>query len=171
MKKLLSIFIVGLSLTIMSCAPSAEDAAKYNEQIVTKNQKIAVSMDSLFAALNSYDVEQIASQTEITKKRLVETKSAVKSLGDFHGDNMLSKPITSMLELYDSHINTKISRISQLYSIPDTAYTEDNRKEAETINQTIEKERKAALELVVKAQENFVAKYKLNFDNDTTLSK
>ncbi len=171
MNRILSIFALTTIIYLSSCAPSAQEAAAYNEKIVTIHKSVNASMDTLIVCLNSYDTVLISKQIESSKVNLGMSKSDISKVGSFGGDDILFKPTNVLINSYLELIGNEFIQIYKLYCIPDTAFTETHKKEAEKLNKNIEKEMKIPLDALKKAQAEFVEKYKLSFETDSVPAK
>ncbi len=165
--------VISLSLILFltACGPTQQDAIKYNNAISQEQKAVSEQIDSVFYALNSYDTVLIDRQIEQAKKQVVLSKSALEKQGDFFGDKLLYDPALNVLNTFEDHLTHKFSRIHQLYCIPDSLYSEENRQEAEKISKTVITEREKVLTDLKKAQQEFAQKYEFTFETDSVSNK
>ncbi len=161
---LLLLVIVGL---LSSCGPTPEEAAAYNDSIVTVQLEIDVKINALIESYHNYIDEDIQTTEGIEKAyndamaQVDKSIQTVAGMENFAESSELKDDATKLFGTYKSLLENEYKEMMQLYALPDSSYTQEHDEKWENLNSSSISKTKEAIELFVKAQQKFVTKYKL----------
>ena len=153
-----------LLLFFFACAPSIEEAMKYNDEITNQQTQISEKIEILNDTYDNYIAEEMNAAHKTAIKQVNESTKALKKLKAFENDTVFIKAALKLFDVYKNVLEEEHKRIIELLIMPDDRYGKDEVKEFETIrNQSIEKIDNE-VEKLVKAQQVFAKKYKFEIE-------
>lgn len=150
--------IAFLIIALYACTNLTDEAIKYNDHIITKQQQIV----SLFNKLDSSFSDTIH-KSYITNYQKLQTEIDVQmkqidSLHPFNGSTDFKEKYKALLQTYHEILSTNYKKMIEWYSLPDILFTQQiadsftqtyqnaNRKIEQAVNEFIEYQNKFAKE-------------------------
>ena len=145
---------------LYACAPSTEEAMKYNDKITSEQTLINKKIEELNDTYDNYIVEEMNSAHKVALEQVEKSTKTIKRLKAFDEDTDFKNAALKLFGVYKSVLENEHKRIIELLILPDDRYGKEEVKEFETIrNNSIEKIDKE-VDKLVEAQEAFAKKYK-----------
>ena len=147
---------------IVSCKPSKEDAMKYNNTIIEQQILVVSSNDTVASSMGS---EVVKLEIAITNFNAQVTKSidAVTKMDDFNKEATFKNAALTLFNGFKAVGETEYKEILRLVKISNEKKTEaDDEKMMATMKKIDDKLQKE-LEIFIKAQNDFAAKWKFQF--------
>jgi hypothetical protein len=157
----------GLALAFMlaTCSKHSDEAAAYNDSIVSHQDLIIQSFDVLDSALTD------SSSTEVILKsahnnlleRIDNSVLALDSIGPFRKDPSLMKAARTLFISYNQMAETHYEKLCKIHQLPENMITQAIVDSTESIHNAIKRLSQDAQNAFLKEQEAFGKKYRLTF--------
>lgn len=160
--KIIRFISLGILLSFLfACAPSTEQAMKYNDKLTEQQTLISKKIEDLNDTYDNYIAEEMNAAYKSAIKQVEESTKAVKKIKPFDDEKVFKKAILESFAVYKSIIENEHARIIELYVLPDDEYGKSEIKEIEELrNKAVNKVDKEADKLV-KDQQEFAKKYEI----------
>lgn len=160
-----ALFFLALALVLSSgCDNRAEQAAAYNDRVVSLQTDLVTRLNALDSALNNLDTEQAERLRLELLERLNVHFTALDSFGSFEEDTELIEASKNLFTAYSKVVSTDYARFIALMSLPDTQFTTDAQEEAFKLEKRLISQVDSAHEAFRLRQEAFGARYRLVFE-------
>ncbi|MFH0866540.1 MAG: hypothetical protein V1904_10100 [Bacteroidota bacterium] len=154
-----------ISVFFISCGPSSEEAAKYNDALIAQEAMVLNAERELVTALTK-NMSTALIDTAYNKlvKQLKTSTDSVKGAGMFDGATLLKDALLELFTTYNTVTEKDYTEIIQLNKISDTLTTmaEDFDKKIE-ITDRIDSILNGAVDKFDKVHSEFAKKYRLEF--------
>ena len=159
--KIIRFISLGILLSFLfACAPSTEQAMKYNDKLTEQQTLISKKIEDLNDTYDNYIAEEMNAAHKAALEQLEKSTKIIKKLKPFDEDKVFKKTALELFTVYKSVLENEHKRIIELLVLPDDKYKKEEVKEFETVrNSSIEKI-DVEVDKLVKAQEAFAKKYK-----------
>lgn len=151
-----------LSIFFISCNNTTNEAIKYNDLIISKQQKIV----TLFNKLDSSFVDTInktyIQNYETLKKEIEQQLSFIDSLHPFNGSNSFKDEYKLLLESYNEALKNEYQKMIEWNALPNDQFTQEvSNKFYQTYN-NVNKKIENAINRFIDFQKSFAEEYKFN---------
>ncbi|HNV96570.1 MAG TPA: hypothetical protein PKG63_08855 [Bacteroidales bacterium] len=164
MKTILSLIIISI-LFFGACTNQSEKAINYNDQIINQQQKIV----QLFNKLDSSFTDTVnQSFKTIYQELMQEVEHQLKSIDsfpDFDGNNQFKQEYKTLLTVYQDVVKNDYSKMIDLYTLPDSLYTQNVKDDFLQTNKIANDKLQEALNRFIEVQKQFASKYKFNLQD------
>jgi|YNPMSStandDraft_1061717.scaffolds.fasta_scaffold00378_10 hypothetical protein len=160
--------LIVLSFFVYACSNLTNEAIKYNDLIIERQQKIV----SLFNKLDSSFVDTInksyIQNLEILKKEIENQFTFIDTIASFNGSDEYKNEYKTLLNAYYETLNNEYQNMIEWNSLPNEQFTKEVSdkfyKTYENANKKIEK----AVNKFIEFQKSFAQKYKFNLIDQNT---
>ncbi len=160
--------LVMLSIFFVACSNLTDEAIKYNDLIIEKQQKIV----SLFNKLDSSFADTISKSYiqnfEILKKEIESQLKFIDSINSFNNSNEYKNKYKNLLQAYKNVLLNEYQMIVEWNSLPYEQFTKEISDKFyqtyENANKNIEK----AVNKFIEFQKSFANEYKFNLVEQDT---
>lgn len=156
------LYFILLISVFSACKPSAEDAINYNDQMISKQIKIAIALDSLNQFIKNKDTLNI---TEFYNKTIVDlnkTIDTIQKINDFNNESDYKNQILKLLKTYKSLAENEYQQVINICMISDSSLTKDTLAFLNKALLQINDKTSAQLKEFNLFQQNFAKKYKFS---------
>ncbi len=167
MRNLLFTVSFALALFISSCAPSSEQAASYNDTIISEQILIIEKIDSLTESFNDYEIPDLMEKSLNAAKQQIDKSIAnVNKLPKF--DNTEDYKITTLelFNVYKAVVENEFSEMVKLYKIPDAEFKDEYHLQFEEFQNEAHNKMDKAEAKFSAYQSEFAKKYNLILQNE-----
>ena len=152
--------IISSALTLMfACKPSVRSAAEYNNQLVRHQTKVGETQKELFTIFKDGKPDEMKQVLNRFKSRIREIADSVANLPAFDGKDDFKKATLVYLEQLNSVAENECSEIVNLYSLPDTTYSDIHEKKVIVLRELINEKTEKALNELGEKQQKFAQEY------------
>lgn len=147
---------------LLACSNITENAIKYNDQIINQQQKIVSlfnKLDSSFADTINHSFKII--QQELLKEIEYQLKS-IDSIPNFDNKDQFKREYKTLLITYHDVVKNDYSKMINLYTLPDSLYTQNVENDFIETNKIANEKLQQALKKFIKFQKQFANEYKFN---------
>ncbi len=166
MKTFLSLTTIVLIIFLSACSNKTEDAIKYNDQIISKQQIVV----QWFNKLDSSFTDTINQSYKTIHQQIIsEIKSQfgfIDSLPAFDKKEEFKNAYKELLSVYDDVIKNDYQKMIDLYSMPDSLYTQNVKNEFLQTNKFANEKLQNALNKFIDFQKQFASNYKFNLQEE-----
>jgi hypothetical protein len=160
MKKILSVSVVLILVFFFgSCGPSPKEAAEYNDKIVNTQAQIMMKMDSLDAAMATYEPKDIESSIKSAKIAVDEGIKTIDGLNDFNGESVFKEAAVKYFKTIKSVLDSEFVAINQVIMVPDSMYGPKEEDVFNKMKESYEKRLSESLLEFVSVQQDFAKSY------------
>ena len=157
----LILFPLCISMVLLSCGPTSENAKKYDDELVDQLTKVYKKEALLIDAISKKSPGSLDTLYANLKKQIKLSNEDVTNMGTFDGRSDLKNAALRVFMAYNDVIPTKYKDLIALSKIPDDVYTpmDDDKKIAlfKEIDESINK----ANEEFKQLERDFISKYKI----------
>ncbi|MCC7302553.1 MAG: hypothetical protein IT233_07925 [Bacteroidia bacterium] len=166
-----SVFLLTCVLGLLTaCGPTSSDAAKYNDQLIEEQNKVANKGEAFFTALDG-GVEDMEKAYGEFREQVASSLSATKEIKPFPEDKTFLPACVRALELQHSLCENEYKTIVALLSKPDDQISEEDTDEYGKLIADIDLRQKKAMNDLDNAQRDFAAKWNFIIDPTKTFSE
>ena len=167
MKKIFS-FILSLmfvSVIMVSCGPTTDDAVKYNDKLVEQQTKVFDKESALIEAISKNMPDKLDVLLSDLSKQVDSSTAAVNSMQGFDGKTELKDAALKVFSTYKEVTEKDYKDMIKFAKTPDSLYTqEDDNKLIESSKKIDDKLNKCIDDFVL-LQTKFAEKYKFELNN------
>jgi hypothetical protein len=147
---------------LVSCKPSKEDATKYNNNIIEQQILVVSSNDTVASSMGS-DIVKL--EIAITNFNTQVTKSidVVTKMDDFNKEATFKNAALTLFKSFKAIGENEYKEILRLVKIPNEKKTETDDEKMMATMKKIDDKLQKELEIFIKAQKDFAAKWKFEF--------
>jgi len=160
------LFVLAAVLLFVSCGRKAEDAAEYNDRIISQQMKIIEAFELMDSTLRDTAVkmDRIDYAYSNLRARVKEGKYALDSVGSFEKDPSLQLAAKELFEAYDVMVEGDYRTLSDIHRIDPELLTSAMADSANVSASRILDRSKQIQDRFMKAQDEFGKKYNLSFE-------
>lgn len=162
---LLSCFLI---IMFTSCAPSKEDAIKYNDLIIDQQTLIVEKINNLYESMNDFEhPEKIEEAYQNAMKQIDKGSETISKMENFGGKSEFREASIKLFVIYKSVVQNEIKGMMEILNIPNTDITPEIESQFDNLNkQALEKMGNGLKEFQV-VQYEFAEKYKFKVNKST----
>lgn len=162
MKKVLSAIFgsLALSVLIISCSPTTEDAIKYNDALIDQQTKVIQAEDALIQAISENNPEILDEALNKLTKQITSSEEAVNKMSKFDGKSDYKDAALSLFKAYKSAAEKEYPEIIKIAKTPNDQYTQDMDDQLMALSKTVDERLNKEIEAFVAKQKEFAEKYK-----------
>jgi hypothetical protein len=162
-----AIFTVAIALiTASGCDSRAEQAAAYNDEIIRRQAKIVQAINGLDSSLNNIEFESMGQRKNELVTAIDEGLVELNQLGPFNEDSTFLAATKGLFQAYHDLVESDYSRLIELISLPDTAFTSEVQEEAFAVERRVVERIRTLHAGFEQAQTQFGNTYRLEFPQD-----
>jgi hypothetical protein len=162
-----ALFIFAIALiTASGCDSRAEQAAAYNDEIIRRQAKIVEAINKLDSSLNNIEFETMGQRKRELVAVIDEGLVELNQLGPFDEDTTFLGATKSLFHAYHDLVESDYTRLIELISLPDTAFTSVVQEEAFAVERRVVERIRALHSGFEQAQTEFGNTYRLEFPKD-----
>lgn len=147
---------------LFACTNLSENAIKYNDQIISQQQKIV----SLFNKLDSSFADTVNHSFKLIHHELLqEIEYQIKnidSIPNFDNKDRFKQEYKTLLTVYHDVVKNDYSKMIELYMLPDSFYTQNVKDDFLQTNKIANEKLQQALNKFIEVQKQFAKEYKFN---------
>lgn len=162
---ILFIFAIAL-VTVSGCDSRAEQAAAYNDEIIRRQAKIVEAINLLDSSLNNMAFEIMDQRRNELAAAIDQGLLELEEVGPFDEDSSFYAATESLFKAYKDLVETDYQRLTELISLPDSAFTVEAQEEAFIVERRVVERIRAEHQTFEDAQKEFGEKYRLSFPKD-----
>jgi hypothetical protein len=165
MKKL--ILIIGaLSVILISCGPTEDDAIKYNDSLIDITEKIIEKQDLFINQLDGHNVDSLKITYQLFVKQAEISIEELSKVKIFDDKNEFGNSASEFIATVNSIVNNEAKQMVELLSKEAEQYTEYDQEKLDKLASKFDEQNNKAFENLKKEQLAFSKEwnFKLNFD-------
>lgn len=162
MKKVLSTLFGSLVLSVLmvSCGPTTDDAIKYNDALVDEQSKVIKAEDALIQAISQSDAAKYDDALAGLVKQVTESEAIVTKMEAFDGKTDYKDAALSLFKAYKSATENEYPKILKIAKTPNEEYTPELDDELMTLSGEIDTKLNKEIEAFVAKQKEFATQWK-----------
>jgi hypothetical protein len=162
MKKVLSTLFGSLVLSVLmvSCAPTTDDAIKYNDALVDQQTKVIKAEDALIQAISQNTPEKLDEALNGLVKQIAASEEAVSKMEAFDGKTDYKDAALSLFKAYKNAAEKEYPEIIKIAKTPNEEYSQDMDDQLMTLSKAVDEKLNKEIEAFVAKQKEFSEKYK-----------
>jgi hypothetical protein len=162
MKKIFATIIgfLFVSTLLVSCGPSADDAIKYNEELVNQQTKIFDKESALIEVISKNMPEKLDGLCAELSKQIDESISIVEKMDAFDGKTELKDAALKVFKTYKDVVSNEYKSMIAYSKTPDSLYTQEDDDKVMELSNKIDEKLNKAIDEFVELQKQFASKYK-----------
>jgi len=158
---------LGIIITFLSaCSNTSEQAIQYNDKIITHQQQIV----NLFNKLDSSFADTINHSYQVVyqnlKTELEHQLKAMDTFPNFDDKQDFKEAYKKLLTVYLDVVNHDYAKMIELYTLPDSLYTETVKTEFLQTNKIANNRLQQAVQDFINFQKQFASEYKFNLQDE-----
>ena len=168
MKKIF-ISIIGLlflSTIIVSCSPSANDAIKYNDELVSLQNKVYEKESALLDAISKNTPDKLDTLFANLSKQINESTKKVEALSNFDGKSDMKDAVLKIFSTYKNIAGNEYKNMISYSKIPDSLYTPGDDDKVLELSKKIDDKINKSIDDFIRLQKQFAAKYKFELTDN-----
>ncbi len=161
----LTVLIVLLGI-LYACKPTVEQAIKYNDDIISKNDSIAVKLGLLTDAYDKMIPEQMDKAYD---EALKSTKAGIEFLNKlepFDKDTSFKAGALNLFKTYQSVLENEHKRLIELSKLPESKYGDNEVAEYAKLRDQANSKTDQEINKLTEIQEKFSKKFKFDITED-----
>lgn len=150
---------------LSGCSNLSENAIKYNDQIISQQQKIVLlfnKLDSSFADTINHSYKVI--HLDLLKEIENQLKS-IDSIPNFDNKSRFKQEYKILLTVYHDVVKNDYSKMIDLYTLPDSLYTQNVKDDFLQTNKNANEKLQQALNKFIEVQKQFAMEYKFSLQD------
>ncbi len=158
--------ILILILALFAC--KKQSPSEYNDKIIKEQIAIVDKLDKMRKALDDYNLlpeDKAFQNMDAAYDSLIfqidSSIARVKKMGSFQDDSTLQQAALKLFNEYKNITEKNYKRVIELYKIPDKMFTQEDRKEMDSLIADINSRTQKAYEEFIKVQKEFAKKNNL----------
>lgn len=159
-------FNLVLILFLSACSNKTEDAIKYNDQIISKQQRIVQWFNKLDSSFTDTVKQSYKTIHQELIKEITNQFKFIDSLPAFDKKDEFKNEYKKLLSVYEDVIKNDYQKMIDLYSMPDSLYTQNVKNEFLQTNQFANEKLQNALNKFIEFQKQFSSYYKFNLQEE-----
>jgi len=166
MKNLTLTMLIALLGIFYACKPTVEQAIKYNDDIIAKNDSIAAKLSLLTDAYDKMDPEQMDKAFE---EALKTTKAGIEFLNKleaFDNDTSFKAGALNLFKTYESVLENEHKRLIELSKLPESKYGDNEVAEYAKLRDQANSKTDQEINKLTEIQEKFAKKFKFEMTDD-----
>jgi hypothetical protein len=160
MKKLtyiLAIFAVVLS----SCKPSQQEAADFNDKIMSEQKKVVTKYDELLETYDTYVAKKMDDALLEFESQIQASIFEVKNIPDIVGGEELKEAVLDYFEVYQSVAKDEAPELVRLYKVPENEFSGEMRVQWDSKYKEVDTKLKEADKKLQAVQNSFAENFHL----------
>lgn len=163
MKNLLLTSLV-LLFGLMSCGPTAQEAAEYNDAIVAHQKKVLDKVTELDNAIGNFD-EKLMEKSFAEVNSTVETAlTEINKMDEFEGAEDLKKAAVDYFQTFKTLLGEFYPQLMEVFKLNPENYTSTEKRIADSLQTIINQKHKESQQVLLKAQEEFAKKNNIELE-------
>ncbi len=158
-KNYIKLTVIALGLFFGSCGPAPKEAAEYNDKIVNIQSQIMLQMDSLEAAMATYEAKDIEKSLNSVKIVVEKGIKSAEELKDFDGKTEFKESAVSYFKTIQSVLDSEFVAIHQVILVPDSMYGPKEEDVFNKMKESYEKRLSESLQKFIETQQDFAKTY------------
>jgi hypothetical protein len=163
MKKLFLI-LSSMLILVWGCGPTAQEAAEYNNAIVTQQKIVLEKVSDLDNAIGNFDENKMQKTHQQAKLTLEKALEEIKVLEEVSGNEQLKEAAVNYFENLKVLITDLYPKLITLFSMPPENYTDTEKQTADSLQQIINMKHNESRDLFLKAQAEFAKKHNIELE-------
>ncbi len=160
MKNLTLTMLVVLLSILYACKPTVEQAIKYNDDIIIRNDSIAAKFSVLTDAYDKLVPEQMDKAYDEALKSTKEGIEFVNKLEPFDKDTSFKAGALTLFKTYESVLEVEHKRLIELAKLPESKYGDAQVAEYAKLRDQANAKMDAETNKLTQIQEAFAKKFK-----------
>lgn len=144
-----------LSVFLISCGPTKEQAIDYNDKIIAQDDSISAKIEKL---VETYDKFVPAEMDKAYSNAMAETQKGIdfaNKLKPFDNDSSFKNGALELFNAYKSVLEVQHKRIIELLKLPESEYGDAQVAEFEKLIESANKQMDVEIDKLIAVQENF----------------
>ena len=169
MKKIF-VTIIGLlfiSVILVSCGPSTNDAIKYNDELVKQQNKVYEKESALLDAISKNTPDKLDTLFVKLSKQIDESSKTVEAMSNFDGKSDMKDAVLKIFSIYKNITGNEYKNMISYSKIPDSLYTPGDDDKVLDLSKKIDDKINQSIEEFIKLQKQFAIKYKFELTDNT----
>jgi hypothetical protein len=161
-----TLILLTIVTILISCGPTVEDAIKYNDTIIGRNDEITTKFGKL---IDSYDKFVPSEMDKAYKDALTTTNDAIdfaNKLKPFDEDSSFKNGAIQLFQTYKDVLETEHKRIIELLKLPESDYGKEEVTEFEKLIEAAYKKVNLQREELVSIQEQFAKAHQFEINQE-----
>ncbi len=154
-----------VSAIIVSCGPSREDAANFNNMLIAQQKQVVNQYDELVKTYDTYNAEKMDNQLVAFLTQLSKAEEEVKAMPNFDGADQLKKAFLDYIEQNRSVAENEVRELIRIYKIPEEEFTTELHNSWNDTYTKGDNKIKTAESKFMAAQKAFAEKFQLILGN------
>lgn len=162
MKKSYTVLLFCFMIVIFtSCAPSKEDAIKYNDLIIDQQTIIVDKINNLYESMNDFEHPEIMEEAyKNALDQIDKGTEAVSKMDNFDGKSEFREASLKLFAIYKSALQNEIKGMMEILKIPKTDITPEIESQFDNLNKQALEKMGNGLKEFQSIQYEFATKYK-----------
>lgn len=162
MKKLFTTIICSLfvSVILVSCGPTTNDAITYNDALVNQQEKVIQNESALIEAISKNTPDKLDSSCNDLLNQIKESADVVQKMEAFDGKTDMKDAALKVFEAYKDAAENDYIELINLAKTPDTLYTQETDNKVIDLSKKIDDKLLKAIDAFRAKQKEFAEKYK-----------
>jgi len=151
---------------LYACAPSVEQAIKYNDDIIAKNEAIQAKLNVLTDSYDKFIPEEMDKAYAEALKSTQEGIEFINKLEAFDKDTSFKAGALSLFKTYQSILEVEHKRLIELLKLPSSQYGEAQVAEYDKLREEANKKPDIEVNKLTEIQANFAKKFKFEITQE-----
>ncbi|MDD5569783.1 MAG: hypothetical protein PHD97_01350 [Bacteroidales bacterium] len=167
-KKIFLYFICTFAfIMFFSCNNStSNDAAKYNDSLVSLQLSIADKIDALDSTFADYKSDKMDKAYSEAMKQVLTSIEKVNKMNAFKDEKEIKEAMLKLFETYKSVLENEYSKIIALNKLAETKFSLSDEKKVDKLSSDIDNKLDSAIVEIEKKQKEFATKYKIKLEEE-----
>lgn len=161
MKKVFGLFSLAVVMMLVSCGPTPEQAAEYNDKIIDQQISIVDKIDALVESYQYYIPEDMDKAWNEALNQANKGIEAINALEKFDGSTDFKEAALELFNSYKAVLENQHKEMVRIYKIPDEQFTEEHYNQWDKLAEEADKKMEEAFDKFGDAQDKFAKKYQL----------
>ncbi|MDF1546920.1 MAG: hypothetical protein P1P88_03810 [Bacteroidales bacterium] len=160
-------FLVLLFMSLINCvlAQNVDEAIKYNDAIIDKNNEVITAFEALMESYAKFDPKEMDKAYNDALLKVQDAIIFVKKLTAFKSDASFRDGALDLFKVYKSFLDVEHKRIIELLKLPDTRYGEKEVAEYEELINKINEKNEQEMNKLIQIQNDFAKKHHFDISN------
>ncbi len=144
---------------IFSCQNKTDEAIKYNDNIIIQQQKIVQLFNRLDSSFADTIHQSFIENHKLLSREINRQFHFIDSLPSFNNDSSFKSEYKKLLTIYRDVVQNNYTKMIELYTLPDSLYTQSIKDEFLNIYKQSNEQLQNAINEFIKFQQSFAKKY------------
>ncbi len=158
-----SLMIILLATLFYSCAPTPEQARKFNDDVIAEQVAVMTAINTLESANQTYKPELIEPALKAAAEQIDKSLTRLHAIGNIDEETDFFPLTIELIELFKDQVNNEYVKILEQYKLSDEEYDEDA---TNALLKSIDDDYAPLAEKFSVAQQKFADKYGFELEEE-----